>query len=190
MFFYRLSDWVEILHGFTKFNFKMNLEVSAFYLEKQKSFIPKKKYFFGRCQYQNKKALFTDSIFREGFVLDHHRILKSDEMGKRSGQKVMTNWWHHLWVVPFVEYLVTSVFLEYLISLWSIHNVMHDVLNSRPFKRTGFHRKVFFSNVLITHIGCSSKNKLIRGKNCWDPCPRIFANYVFGFNRELLYFRE
>jgi hypothetical protein len=30
------------------------LKVSAFYLEKQKSFIPKK-IFFGRCQYQNKK---------------------------------------------------------------------------------------------------------------------------------------
>jgi hypothetical protein len=43
------------------------LTVSASYLEKQKSFIPKKK-FFGRSQYQNKKALFTDSIFREGFV--------------------------------------------------------------------------------------------------------------------------
>ena len=41
------------------------LKVSAFYLEKQKSFIPKKKYFFGRCQYQNKKALFTDSIFQK-----------------------------------------------------------------------------------------------------------------------------
>ena len=49
-----------------KFNFKMNLKVSAFYLEKQKSFIPKK-YFLGRCQYQNKKGLFTDPIFSEGF---------------------------------------------------------------------------------------------------------------------------
>jgi hypothetical protein len=35
-------------------------------LKNKKSFIPKKKK-FGRCQYQNKKALFTDSIFREGF---------------------------------------------------------------------------------------------------------------------------
>ena len=42
------------------------LKVSAFYLEKQKSFIPKK-YFLGRCQYQNKKELFTDPIFSEGF---------------------------------------------------------------------------------------------------------------------------
>ena len=44
------------------------LKVLAFCLEKQKSFIPKK-IFFGRSQYQNKKALFTDSIFREGFGL-------------------------------------------------------------------------------------------------------------------------
>jgi hypothetical protein len=43
------------------------LKFSAFYLEKQKSFIPKKKYFLSRCQYQTKKALFTDPIFSEGF---------------------------------------------------------------------------------------------------------------------------
>jgi hypothetical protein len=41
------------------------LKVLAFYLEKQKSLIPKKN-FLGRCQYQNKKALFTDPIFSEG----------------------------------------------------------------------------------------------------------------------------
>ena len=41
----------------------------SFYLEKQKSFIPKKKK-LSRCQNQNKKALFTDSIFREGFAWD------------------------------------------------------------------------------------------------------------------------
>ena len=45
------------------------LKVSAFYFEKQKSFIPKK----SRCQYQIKKALFTDSIFREGFVQNSDR---------------------------------------------------------------------------------------------------------------------
>jgi hypothetical protein len=38
------------------------MKVSAFYHEKQKKFIPKQ-----NCQYQNKKALFTDSIFSEGF---------------------------------------------------------------------------------------------------------------------------
>ena len=42
------------------------LKVSAFYLEKQKSFIPKKTN-LSRCQYQNKKALSTDPIFSEGF---------------------------------------------------------------------------------------------------------------------------
>ena len=41
-FFYRLSDWDEIVGGFTKFFFKQMLKVSAFYLTKQKSFIPKK----------------------------------------------------------------------------------------------------------------------------------------------------
>ena len=35
------AEWVEILRGFTKFFFKKILKVSAFYLEKQKSVIPK-----------------------------------------------------------------------------------------------------------------------------------------------------
>ena len=46
------------------------LKVSAFYLEKQKCFIPKK-IFLSNCQYQNKKALFTDPIFSEGFGLGY-----------------------------------------------------------------------------------------------------------------------
>ena len=57
------------MRGFTKFNFKLNLKVSAFYLKKQNSFIPKKKK-KRRCQYRNKKALFTDPIFSEGFGPD------------------------------------------------------------------------------------------------------------------------
>ena len=45
------------------------LKVSAFYLEKQKKFYSKKKkYFLSRCQNQNKKALFTDPNFSEGFA--------------------------------------------------------------------------------------------------------------------------
>ena len=52
----------------TKFFFKQMLKISAFYLVKQKSVIPKKKkYDLGRCQYPNKKALFTDPIFSDGF---------------------------------------------------------------------------------------------------------------------------
>ena len=35
------AEWVEILRGFTKLFFKQKLKVSAFYLEKQKSVIPK-----------------------------------------------------------------------------------------------------------------------------------------------------
>ena len=41
-----LAECVETLWGFTKFIFKQILKVSAFYLEKQKSFIPKKNIFF------------------------------------------------------------------------------------------------------------------------------------------------
>ena len=36
-------------------------------LNNKKVLFLKKKYFFGHSQYHNKKALFTDSIFREGF---------------------------------------------------------------------------------------------------------------------------
>ena len=46
------------------------LKVSALYLRKNKKkllFI--KKYFLGRCQYQNKKTLFSDAVFSEGFGL-------------------------------------------------------------------------------------------------------------------------
>ena len=40
-----LSEWAEISQGFTKIFFKNILKVSAFYLEKQKSFIPKIRFF-------------------------------------------------------------------------------------------------------------------------------------------------
>ena len=46
------------------------LKVSAFYIAKQKVFFLNK-YFLNRCQYQNKRALFTDPFFSEGFGLDH-----------------------------------------------------------------------------------------------------------------------
>ena len=42
------------------------LKVSVFYLEKQKNFIPKKILF--KLSISKQKALFTDPIFREGFV--------------------------------------------------------------------------------------------------------------------------
>ena len=54
------------------------LKVSAFYLEKQKKVLFLKKDFLSNCQYQNKKALFTDPIFSEGFAqaLEMKAILK------------------------------------------------------------------------------------------------------------------
>ena len=48
-------------------NSKLILKVSAFYFEKQVLFL--KNYFLSRCEYQNKKALFIDLTFQEGFGL-------------------------------------------------------------------------------------------------------------------------
>jgi hypothetical protein len=39
-----MSEWAEILWGFTKSQINKMLKFSAFYLYKQKSFVPKKKY--------------------------------------------------------------------------------------------------------------------------------------------------
>ena len=46
--------------------FQTDAENFSFLSYKTKSFIPKK-YDLGRSQYQNKKALFTDPIFSDGF---------------------------------------------------------------------------------------------------------------------------
>ena len=57
-----------------KFFFNQMLKISAFYVEKQKSFIPKQIWFKPRVnwlQYQNKPALFTDPIFSDGFDSNH-----------------------------------------------------------------------------------------------------------------------
>ena len=74
-FFILLSDWVEILHGFRKFNFKLNLKVSAFYLEKQKSFIPKKN-FFKPLSISKTKKLCLLSQFSRRFCLWYGEIQK------------------------------------------------------------------------------------------------------------------
>ena len=52
---------------FHDFFFKQVLKVLTFYLEKQKKKYMPKKIFFRLFQYRNKKALFTDPIFSEGF---------------------------------------------------------------------------------------------------------------------------
>ena len=65
---YWLSDWVEILQSFTKFDFKLNLKVSAFYFEKQKSFISKKK-IFRPLSISKKLCLLTQFSRRFWFTL-------------------------------------------------------------------------------------------------------------------------
>ena len=52
------------------------LKILVFYLIKQKSFIPKKKYDLGRSQYENKKALFTDPIFSDCFANTRQHFMK------------------------------------------------------------------------------------------------------------------
>ena len=54
---------------FHKILFQTDAESFNFLSWKKKIFL--KKYFLGRCQYQNKKALFTDPIFSEGFGLQY-----------------------------------------------------------------------------------------------------------------------
>ena len=53
-----------------KFNFKLNLKVSAFYLEKQKSFIPKK-IFLSRTAKIDPKDGVSHLNFSEGFALKY-----------------------------------------------------------------------------------------------------------------------
>ena len=65
-FFFGLSDWVETLWGFMKFFFKLILKVSAIYLQKQKSFIPKKM-FFKPFSIPKQKRLVYWRNFAEGF---------------------------------------------------------------------------------------------------------------------------
>ena len=76
-FFYRLSDSVDTLWGFTKFFFKPILKVSAFYFEKQKSFIPKKYFFWAVVSKQAKiipKEGASRLNFPEGFGPECHFI--------------------------------------------------------------------------------------------------------------------
>ena len=57
-----------MLQGFIKFNFKLNLKVSAFYLEKQKSFIPKKKKFLAVVNIKTKKLCLLTQFSRRFWV--------------------------------------------------------------------------------------------------------------------------
>ena len=62
-------------------NFKLNLKVSAFYLEKQKSFIPKKINFLGRTAKIHPKDGVSCLNFPEGFARDHSIFQLKIEFG-------------------------------------------------------------------------------------------------------------
>jgi hypothetical protein len=52
-------------------------------LKNKKSFIPKKNVFLSRCQYQNKKALFTEPIFSEGFGIREVKVFFANKKGQK-----------------------------------------------------------------------------------------------------------
>ena len=83
-----------------KFFFKQMLKISVFYLIKQKSFIPKK-YDLGGSQYQNKKALFTDPIFSNGFG--------GPSIFKPEGKPSVHFYLERHGVIEYKTYLVLSV---------------------------------------------------------------------------------
>ena len=85
IFFYQLSDWVVILWAFMKSLFKEMLKVSAFYLEKQKSFVPKKKISNPlSISKQNSFVYCHGSIFREGFVWSYSIVFQLGHKKQRS----------------------------------------------------------------------------------------------------------
>ena len=71
------AEWVEILWGFTKFYFKGMLKVPAFYLEKQKSFIPKKIFFKPLSISKQKSFVYWPNfLWRICIYLSNNRFLK------------------------------------------------------------------------------------------------------------------
>ena len=83
---------VQILWGFTKFNFKQILKVWAFYLAKPKSFIPKK-YFLSRIAKVDPK----DGVSRPNFQWRHY-VWHYHRLGcrsyKGSGSRIQIQFWN------------------------------------------------------------------------------------------------
>ena len=65
--------------GFTNLNFKLNLKVSAFYLEKQKSFIPKKNFFLAVPPRYIQKMALAVSIFQKVLVKSLQKSIANSE---------------------------------------------------------------------------------------------------------------
>ena len=82
-----MPEWVEILWGFTKFFFKQMLKVSVFYLEKQKSFIHKKKK-IKPLSISKQKSFVYCLNFPEGFGVEFVQDLNSSTtLTDNKGQK-------------------------------------------------------------------------------------------------------
>ena len=78
-FFYRLSDWVEILWGFTKFFFKQMLKISAVYLVKQKSFVYRSNF---QWRFWYMPGTYYNNAAGLGFLLHRNIIMMQFFVGK------------------------------------------------------------------------------------------------------------
>ena len=86
-----------------------------FYLGKHKKKHSKKFFFLGDCQYQNKKALLTDPIFSEGFVLPTE-ILPSPPLIRYIRAKYLwsNEWWFLLALSASSRQKLRGIFLQFV----------------------------------------------------------------------------
>ena len=110
--------------GFTNLNFKLNLKVSAFYLEKQKSFIPKKKFFWPLSISKQKSFVYWLN-FLEGFA-QYYWDISALPSGKLF-------FWFVVIFFLFIFFLFFHLFfLDVLFNIfiwvdeWCLYNVIHS----------------------------------------------------------------
>ena len=117
-FFSWLSDWVEILRGFTKFIFKQMLKVSASYIEKQKSFIPKKNISLAVVNIKTKKlCLLTQFSGKVLNVAPTIQLLSSPQVYFSPNYAIFDSFQFHLFTI--FSFTLTFTF-------WSMSNLFYS----------------------------------------------------------------
>ena len=106
IFFYRLSDLVEILWGLTKFISNRFWKFQLPILKNKKNLFIKDFSFWALVNIKTKKALFTDSIFREGFD-----SINQGSLQKWTGGTHLHIWhtwlqWNHRILIVWIIFLV------------------------------------------------------------------------------------
>ena len=109
------------------------LKVSAFYLEKHKSFIPKE-IFLSRFQNENKKTLFADSIFGEGFGVESWDSGRGKNSSNHNKEKSEKNTRHITFGSTVQQQIWSLNFLKIMYSknvwLWTIKKKSLTILES------------------------------------------------------------